>query len=99
MLPVVNKVLVLRATSQFALHSFDLKAEKVTEIFSIPTDKNTLVLEGVLSESNPLAFVEVEDAKQNKIGFFVFNFGAKGELRTSFSYSNTSANGGHFSSQ
>ncbi len=96
----MNKVLVLRDTSQFALHSFDIEIEKkVTEIFSIPTEKNTLVLEGVLSESNPFAFVEVEAVKENKIGFVVFHFGAKEELRKSFSYSNTNANGRHFSSQ
>ncbi len=95
----MNKVLALRDTSQFALHSFDIEIEKkVTEIFSIPTDKNTLVLEGVLSESNPLAFVEVEAVKGSKSGFVVFHFGAKGELRKLFSYSKTNANGRFFSS-
>ncbi len=43
----------------------------------------------MLSESNPLAFVEVEAAKENKTGFVVFHFGAKEELRKSFPYSKT----------
>ncbi len=61
------------------------------------------MLEGVLSESNPLAFVEVEAVKENKSGFVVFHFGAKGELRKSKTkdsvYRLTSAKERHFSPQ